>query len=404
MNFKNKWVIFLFIIFTVIFGYFHIIKNISNSNSIVYDLKLILPENFKTFLKKTLFIHHNQKILEKKISSFHENRVSNLAKIFNHNIVNENILKSFEIQKNFDFLNLREEMINELILNKNQIIFKDNEKISIIQDTWKFKPIDYQIYSAKYYDIIHYGILEKSKNSTDKLVIFNGGHYENPYNSDYFIQLKNELKDKGYDLLSLSMTGNGYNRTTKIDFPNYVEKSNPFFHKSYSSFYDENFPNKKPLSIMLSGNYYLIKNMIKNNDYKEIHMIGLSGGGWYTTILSGLITEIKNSYSVAGPLPVIFMVFNKLRPGWEEFESSLSQSIDYHYLYRLATLDEKGKPTRKHYQIFNDQDPCCSRNPEASILKNIFEKINIENFKIVIFNNSFHNIELNQFFKLFYNR
>jgi len=41
--------------------------------------------------------------------------------------------------------------------------FKDNEKISIIQDTWKFKPIDYQIYSAKYYDIIHYGILEKSK-------------------------------------------------------------------------------------------------------------------------------------------------------------------------------------------------------------------------------------------------
>ena len=55
------------------------------------------------------------------------------------------------------------------------------------------------------------------------------------------------------------MTGNGYNRTTKIDFPNYVEKSNPFFHKSYSSFYDENFPNKKPLSIMLGGNYYLIK-------------------------------------------------------------------------------------------------------------------------------------------------
>ena len=107
MNFKNKWVIFLFIIFTVIFGYFHIIKNISNSNSIVYDLKLILPENFKTFLKKTLFIHHNQKILEKKISSFHENRVSNLAKIFNHNIVNDNILKSFEIQKNFDFFEFK---------------------------------------------------------------------------------------------------------------------------------------------------------------------------------------------------------------------------------------------------------------------------------------------------------
>jgi hypothetical protein len=345
MNFKKKWIIVISLIFSVIFGYLYIFKNISNSNSIVYELKLILPENFKNFLKKTLFTHYNQKILEKKIDSFRENKTSQLAKIFDHKIVNASILKSFEIQKNFDFLNLREEMINELILNKSQIIFKDNEKISIIQQTWKTEPVDYQIYGVKYYDVIHYGILERSKTSTDKLVIYNGGHYENPYDYDYFIQLKDELKAKSYDLLSLSVTGNGYNANTKINFPNYVEGSDPRSHKSYSTFYDENFPNKKPLSIMLSGNYYLTKNIIENNDYKEIHMIGLSGGGWYTTILSGLITKIKNSYSVAGPLPVMFMVFNKFEAGWEEFESSLSQNIDYHYLYRLATLDEKGKPT-----------------------------------------------------------
>lgn len=404
MNFKKKWIVIIFFILSIIFSYLYVNKNISNSNSVVHKIKTILPKNVKTFLKKTLFIHYNQKVLEEKISSFHKNKASQLAEIFEHNIVNRNILETFKIQNDYDFLNLRKEMLNELILNKNQVTFKNDEDKSVIQDTWKFQPIDYQIYSVKYYNITHYGILERNKISTNKLVIFNGGHFENPYNSEYFVRLKDRLKAEGFDLLSLSMTGNGYNRTTKMNFPNYIEGSNPMYHSSYSSFYDVNFPNKKPLSIMLSGNYHLINYTIKNNNYNEIHMIGLSGGGWYTTVLSSLITEIKNSYSVAGPLPVMFMVFDKFKPHWEFFESSLSQNIDYHYLYRLATLDEKGKVSRKHYQIFNDQDPCCSRNPEALILKNVFNKINLENFKIMIFSNNFHNIELSQFFKLFNSR
>ena len=45
----------------------------------------------------------------------------------------------------------------------------------------------------------------------------------------------------------------------KINFPNYNPEFDSSLHKSYSTYYDPKFPNKKPLSLILSGNYFLIK-------------------------------------------------------------------------------------------------------------------------------------------------
>ena len=46
---------------------------------------------------------------------------------------------------------------------------------------------------------------------------------------------------------------------------------------------------------MLSGNYYIIKEI--ESYYDEIIMVGLSGGGWQTTMTSSLLPKIKHSYS-----------------------------------------------------------------------------------------------------------
>ena len=153
---------------------------------------------------------------------------------------------------------------------------------------------------------------------------------------------------------------------------------------------------------MLSGNYYLIKNIIKKNNYEEIAMIGISGGGWYTTVLSSIITKIDVSYSFAGTMPLLFGLFDNPIMDWEQIDSSLFNIVDYNSLYILSTLDGDGNSNRKHYQVYNDEDPCCFKNPAAKMLKEIYTNNKVKNFEIVILNNKKHSIRTDFLFKIFF--
>ena len=53
---------------------------------------------------------------------------------------------------------------------------------------------------------------------------------------------------------------------------------------------DESNPNIDGLALMLSGNYYLIEDLI--GDYQDSTIIGISGGAWYATILAALLPQI----------------------------------------------------------------------------------------------------------------
>ena len=76
------------------------------------------------------------------------------------------------------------------------------------------------------------------------------------------------------------------------------------------------------------GRVALIKNMIKQNNYQEVVMLGISGGGWYTTLLSSVITEIEISYSFAGTMPLLFRLFDTNYGDWEQIDSSLYNKVD----------------------------------------------------------------------------
>ena len=153
---------------------------------------------------------------------------------------------------------------------------------------------------------------------------------------------------------------------------------------------------------MLSGNYYLIKKLIKQNNYEEIVMVGLSGGGWYTTLLSSIITEVNTSYSFAGTFPLFFKIFYAHIYDWEQIDSSLHEDVDYNSLYILSTLDEEYKITRKHYQVYNSKDPCCFGDPAAKILRDIYENQDIKNFKISVIDNNEHSIDTKFLFNSFF--
>ncbi len=90
--------------------------------------------------------------------------------------------------------------------------------------------------------------------------------------------------------------------------------------------------------------------------YRSIFMVGLSGGGWTTTLYAALDTRIGASFPVAGSLPLSLRTFDPSSSmgDWEQAGSGIGQIADYLDLYLLAT-----EPSRTQLQLLNVNDPCC---------------------------------------------
>ncbi len=326
-----------------------------------------------------------------------------------HNIKNSNYFKfiytklmTITANKKFsnkNILEIRNLILNKYILDPKQITYF--EKPGLIESI-KFNTFpdeSSKIIGVNFYKINNYSIIEYSKyhSKKKKLLIYNQGHKGNPYNFDYFINIKEHYKQKGFDIMSLSMSNMGYNEES-VSFPLIDLESDQ--HAIYHKFYDEKYPNKKPLSLMLSGNYYLIKKILSDYAYEEIYMIGVSGGGWYTTFLSSIIPEIKTSYSFAGTFPLVLRIFED-KGDWEQSESRIFEKIDYWDLYLLSTIDQFNKQNRKHFQVYNKDDPCCFRDPFTSIMKGVSDKLENPNFKVVVLNIDKHIVDTNFLFSQF---
>ena len=84
-------------------------------------------------------------------------------------------------------------------------------------------------------------------------------------------------------------------------------------------------------------------------------MVGISGGGWTTTLIAALDDRIDNSFSVAGSYPMFLRSDPKNFGDYEQHHLELYQLANYLDLYVMASYGEN----RKFVQIFNKSDPCC---------------------------------------------
>jgi hypothetical protein len=351
---------------------------------IPYDKDKDRVDYINEFYQNEEFVAFQKSIIKDKFNNIKKN-----PNLFRNQIINDYILPS-------KIININELNIEEIVNKKIHIdarIHQFQEKPSPNSVLW----------NARYYNIDHYGILETNKDSK-KLLVYIHGHNGNPYSYKYFLDIKEKFKNKGYDVMSLSMTGLGFNKLAESDhsFPvNTEKKSNISFdyrvhkrdiglHDNYQFYYDKNYPNIKPLALMLSGNYYLIKNL--ENKYEEVTMMGLSGGGWYTTMLSALIPRIEKSYSFAGSLPKVFGLQKQTRE-WEEIFSPIWEKYDYWDFYFLALFDGDNFHSREHHLIFNNKDPSRFADPYASAFKNIVDLVSIDKLKAVVIENEYHNID-----------
>ena len=96
--------------------------------------------------------------------------------------------------------------------------------------------------------------------------------------------------------------------------------------------------------------------------YKKVHMAGLSGGGWTTTLYAAIDPTIASSFPIAGSIPLY------LRTGasvgdQEQYLAPFYQIAGYGDLYVLGAWG------RRQVQILNRRDDCCfgERQHDAAI-------------------------------------
>lgn len=83
--------------------------------------------------------------------------------------------------------------------------------------------------------------------------------------------------------------------------------------------------------------------------YRRRFMVGISGGGWTTVLVSGIDERIDTSYPVAGSWPH----YLRDRFGFfGDYEERITPN--YLELYLMATY-----PDRAQVQVFNEFDACC---------------------------------------------
>ena len=88
--------------------------------------------------------------------------------------------------------------------------------------------------------------------------------------------------------------------------------------------------------------------------YRAFHMIGLSGGGWTTTVYAAIDPRIRCSFPVAGTIPLYLRSGGSIGDR-EQFEPAFYALAGYLDLYILGAHGR----ARKQTQILIRRDDCC---------------------------------------------
>lgn len=111
----------------------------------------------------------------------------------------------------------------------------------------------------------------------------------------------------------------------------------------------------RPFRFFLEPIAVALNSLLARSTYSSIYMMGLSGGGWTSTIYPAIDTRIDGSFSVAGSIPLYLRIgfegLEDAEQSWPEFYNM----ANYKELYLMASAG----PDRVHFQILNRYDNCC---------------------------------------------
>jgi hypothetical protein len=195
------------------------------------------------------------------------------------------------------------------------------------------------------YGISSIGYIFHPKKPINRLLIYHQGHGGDfslgKRTIDYFLE-------RGFTVYAFSMPAVGKNSRPEI----YLDKLGGFTLNDHEKFkYLEN-----PLQYFISPVITMINYSIDKN-FSDISMVGISGGGWTTTLAAAVDSRIKFSFPVAGTYPM-FIRFHRPDKAYGDYEETyekLVSEINYLDMYIMGSV---GK-SRKQLQILNRYDSCC---------------------------------------------
>jgi len=184
--------------------------------------------------------------------------------------------------------------------------------------------------------------------SNEKLIIYHQGHAGDFFLGEKTIQF---FLEKGHAVLALSMPLIEPNNQPFVKIKEFGEIK-LISHKYFKFLESDKF---SPISYFLDPVIISLNYLDQNYKFDSYSMIGISGGGWTTVLISALDERISKSYSVAGSLPIYLRSIPENFGDYEQTNPDLYKIANYLELYILASYGDK----RKFIQIFNKYDPCC---------------------------------------------
>lgn len=204
----------------------------------------------------------------------------------------------------------------------------------------------------------------KAKDRNNKLVIYCQGHKGDFYNGRKTIE---KLVNEGYDVAAFSMPLMGKNNQPTIQMEGYgyirLSDHNSFFFIETDSF--------SPIKFFMHPIAATINYLEQEYNYETIAMVGISGGGWTSTVYAAVDPRIDRIYPVASATPLYLQTnaFKSSIGDYEEINPELYKVASYLDIFILGSVGEN----RKHLKIINQYDSCCHNGIGHMTYKEIVE-------------------------------
>ena len=262
--------------------------------------------------------------------------------------------------------------------NISDPLFSDLENLLRI-DSFTVE-MDYGMTSTSY--------LFLADNSNNELIIYHQGHERSSlrgYDSHSFeqdLELIEYFLSKNYSVLIFSMPGKGMNNEPIID----LEQFGTVKLNSHNHFKLIESDQLHPIKFFIEPVIITLNQIEHDFSFNSIKMIGLSGGGWTTVIVSAIDPRINQSYSIAGSFPMWLRSSSQNFGDYEQNLPDFYKIANYEELYILGALGKN----RSLYLFYNEFDPCCfsgqlyEKYPFASIIQSKLSILGDGEFKVII--------------------
>lgn len=350
--------IFLIVICVAITGF---------SYGVIVEHYEIFPYDLIIDVKQSL--SNNEQISKKSFQIYDDpNNIINNIKI---NSINDIKNKRNNLYQYIWFQNSLPTKLPDLI--NNDIKENNFDNLVNLKRIDKFTiTMDYGINSIPY--------LFLAENSNNQLIIYHQGHGEKNYFDDK--ETIQSFLNHGYSVLIFSMILHGINSEPVIDIENFGKLK--FTSHNHLKFLES--PSFHPIKFFVTPISTSLNFIDEKYNFDSYHMVGLSGGGWTTSLYSSLDPRISKSFSIAGSFPIIFRSDTKNFGDYEQTIPDFLKISNYLELYLMGSYGENRKST----QIFIKSDPCCfpselyEKYPYGEIISKKLNLLGSGEFNVII--------------------